>query len=465
MKIIFFIIINIINVNLYLCYLIFPFKTRFSQIPNSDKNISSLFLSLMDNHIFIELSLGTPSQTIEVFLRSATYDFYISEKNKNDKRNFSPNPYIYDVGSDLNKFFDKNNSTTLKITKERIKFSLYGNLIGNASFDIFHFINNKNENFDKKMKFILYPSTQGYMPGVIGLKSIFDNEYKKFNFVEQLKINDIINSYYWMINYTSDYEGNFILGEQPHNFDSNNFNKDELSFSYPFLNDDFYDWGLLFDEISFNNVKFRQFHYANFNYEINYIKGNIDLENQLDIYFNESILNKTCFKEDIFYSYRPEKFFYCKKNLFKDNMKYFPPLKFYQYEFNYTFELTYKDLFIEKNDKIILLVFFDVLRFEWTLGKPFLRKYSFLINQDTKMIGFYNKKKSEKKIDNENNKNESFFDSKWIILFILLIIFVSILLIFFGILIGIYLFRNKRKNKYIIDEDYDYSTKIDEEIN
>ena len=146
-------------------------------------------------------------------------------------------------------------------------------------------------------------------------------------------------------------------------------------------------------------------------------------------------------------------------------MKYFPPLKFYQYEFNYTFELTYKDLFIEKNDKIILLVFFDVLRFEWTLGKPFLRKYSFLINQDTKMIGFYNKKKSEKKIDNENNKNESFFDSKWIILLILLIIFVSILLIFFGILIGIYLFRNKRKNKYIIDEDYDYSTKIDEEIN
>ena len=263
-----------------------------------------------------------------------------------------------------------------------------------------------------------------------------------------------------MINYTSDYEGNLIIGEQPHNFDSVNFHKDELSFSYPFLNDDFYDWGLLFDEISFNDVNFRQFHYSSFNYELNYIKGNIDLENQLDIYFNESILNKTCFKEKIYHSYRPHSFFHCKKILFKDNMKYFPPLKFFQYDFNYTFELTYKDLFIEKNDKIILLIFFDQMRFDWRLGKPFLRKYSFLFNQDTKMVGFY----KNQNIGNNTNKNN--LDSKWkIILIVFVIFFAIVILVFSGILIGIYLFRKKRKNKYTIDEDYDYTTKNDEEIN
>ena len=263
-----------------------------------------------------------------------------------------------------------------------------------------------------------------------------------------------------MINYTSDYEGNLILGEQPHNFDSNFFNKDELSFSYPFLNDDFYDWGLLFDEISFNNVNFRQFHYSSIDYELNYIKGNIDLERELDIYFNESILNKTCFKQHIDYPYVPDTFFYCKSELFKNNMKYFPTLKFYQYEYNFTFELTYKDLFVEKNDKIILLIFFEQRRFDWRLGKPFLRKYSFLFNQDTKMIGFY------KNQNNRNNINELKSDSQWkLILTFFLAFFASILLIFFGILIGIYLFRKKRKNKYIIDEDYDYTTKIDEEIN
>ena len=141
-------------------------------------------------------------------------------------------------------------------------------------------------------------------------------------------------------------------------------------------------------------------------------------------------------------------------------MKYFPTLKFFQYDFNYTFELTYKDLFIEKNDKIILLIFFDQMRFDWRLGKPFLRKYSFLFNQDTKMVGFY----KNQNIGNNTNKNN--LDSKWkIILIVFVIFFAIVILVFSGILIGIYLFRKKRKNKYTIDEDYDYTTKNDEEIN
>ena len=141
-------------------------------------------------------------------------------------------------------------------------------------------------------------------------------------------------------------------------------------------------------------------------------------------------------------------------------MKYFPPLKFFQYDFNYTFELTYKDLFIEKNDKIILLIFFDQMRFDWRLGKPFLRKYSFLFNRDTKMVGFY------KNQNNKNEKNETNLDSRWkIILIVFVIFFAIVILVFSGILIGIYLFRKKKKNKYTIDEDYDYTTKNDEEIN
>ena len=100
MQIIFFIIINIINVKLYSSYIIYPFKTLFSEIPDTDKNITLLFLSLIDNNIFIELNIGTPSQKIEVFLLSSTYNFYISEKNKKDD-------------SELNKFFDKDSSKSL----------------------------------------------------------------------------------------------------------------------------------------------------------------------------------------------------------------------------------------------------------------------------------------------------------------------------------------------------------------
>ena len=51
--------------------------------------------------------------------------------------------------------------------------------------------------------------------------------------------------------------------------------------------------------------------------------------------------------------------------------------------------MDYKDLFIEKYDKIVLMIFFDDYPYEWYLGKPFLRKYSFLIQQDSNIVGFY----------------------------------------------------------------------------
>ena len=468
MRIIYCLLFNLIYVKLCLAYLIFPFKTRFPQIPEIDKNITALFRSIVDNHIFIGLDIGTPKQTIEVFLRSDTTDFYISDKNKNDEKTSNPSPYIYDVGSDLNKFFDKHESTSLEITKEVINNNIYpgGILIGNVSFDNLYFINNKKETSNAKTKFILYQSTFGYMPGVIGLGAVLEQEEKEYNLIEQLKTNDIINSYFWMINYTSDYEGNFIIGEQPHIIDPEYFKKDKLSFSYPFLYDDFYDWGLAFDSITFNGINLKQFHDSTFNYELNYIKGSLELEKQLDIYFNNFILNGTCFKETIKYPYSPNIFFYCDKNLYKNNIKYFPPLKFYQYEFNFTFELNYKDLFIEKNNKYILMVFFDDKKFDWYFGKPFLRKYSFSMNQDTKIIGFY--KQPENNNDSNNNKNKKdnliFGTKSTIILFISLTICVIILLLLSGIFLGRYIYRNKKTKKNVLEEDFDYTAKKDEGI-
>ena len=458
------IIINLICFKLFSAYLIFPFKTRKSQIPNTDKNISALFRSLIYNHIFIEVNIGSPKQNVEVFLRSTTTDFYISEKNKSDIKTSCPEPIIYDVGSDLDKFYDKYNSESLEITEETTDDYPIENGVGNVSYDIFNFIDNNKKLIDKKIKFVLYKSTLGYTPGVIGLEAVLESEDKKYNFVDQLKSNDIINSYFWMINYTSDYEGNFIVGEQPHVFD-NYFDKEELSFSYPFLYDDFFDWGLSFDDISFNGVNFRQFHDTVFEYELNYIKGNIELERQLDIYFNESIKNKTCFKEYINYPYPPNIFYYCKKDLYEDNMKYFPSLRFFQYELNFTFELNYKDLFVDRDDKIILLIFFDNAKFDWHFGKPFLRKYAFLMNQDTKIIGFYKNKNNWQKNEDEKKEKDDMKKQIQIILFIILLVIVLVLLIFSGIFIGVYLFKKKRKSKYRIDEEFEYTAKKDEAIN
>ena len=115
--------------------------------------------------------------------------------------------------------------------------------------------------------------------------------------------------------------------------------------------------------------------------------------------------------------------------------------------------MNYEDLFIEKNDKLILLIFFDDAQFDWFFGKPFFKKYSFLMNQDEAILGFYKKTKSDEKTTKKN-----------IAIKIVIIVGLLILLLILGIFIGKYYFKGdkKSKNLNVIDEDYDYTSKNDE---
>ena len=258
-----------------------------------------------------------------------------------------------------------------------------------------------------------------------------------------------------MINYTSEYEGNFIIGEQPHIFDPINFNENELSQTNPLVNPTMDELGLRFDEITFQNKSFRPYFECIFKYEFNYIRGIPEIEKELDKYFNKSIENGTCFKEYVKYPYGPNKFYYCNKEKYKDNIAFFPPLIFEHKELNFTFELDHKDLFVEKGDKLILMIFFFDSGMKWNLGKPFLRKYPFLINQDSKTVGFYKR---------SNNNNNNINDNRSITLKIILIILGLIILLVLGIFIGKYYLNDKKNNKSIniIDDEYDYQTKNDE---
>lgn len=296
----------------------------------------------------------------------------------------------------------------------------------------------------------------GNNPGILGLKLPYIKGDKTYNFIEQLKLKDSINNYLWMINYTSDYEGNLIIGEQPHILDPKNFKQNNLITTTPFLYKTMMiQWGLRFDDILFNNTKFRLDKECYFSYEFNYIGGIDQFEKELDKYFNEYILNGTCFTENINYSYFPQRFYFCDKDKYKENIKYFPHLKFVHSELNYTFELDYKDLFIEKDDKLILMVFFDRDPMYWELGKPFLRKYSFLMNQDAKTVGFYHKEEIENNNINENNSSNT------LLLKIIFIILGVVILLILGIFIGKYYFKDK-KRKNIIDDDYEYTSKKDD---
>ena len=450
---IFFININLISYAF--SYLNIPFKTKPSIIKDTETNITRLFRSLIYNNIYINLEIGEPKQIVEAFLDSQDINFYFSEKTKNDPKTNISNPNHDDVGCELENFFDKSKSNTFEIT-DKTKSLNYG-YNGKISYDYFYFKDENNNELKEKIEFILSSSTMGNRPSIIGLQypRAFNGDNNFFNLLKQ---KEIINSYFWMINYTSENEGNFIIGELPHKF-SNIYKEEDLLIGHPYTYKAMQEyWGLRMDDILFQDINFRPNHECYFYHELNIIEGIQALEKQIDKYLNDSINKGICFKNYIKYSYGPHKFYYCDKEKYKEKVKEFPPLRFVHKEMNYTFELTYEDLFIEKYDKLILLIFFEETGSTWKMGKPFLKKYSFIMNHDMKTVGFY---KNFGKIKDQTTNDEN--TKKNLALTIVVIALGVIVLVALGILIGKYLFK-KRKRINTIDDEYDYSGSINDNI-
>ena len=153
--------------------------------------------------------------------------------------------------------------------------------------------------------------------------------------------------------------------------------------------------------------------------------------------------------------------FICDKETFSiEEMKKFPKLTFIKTDLEERFDLTYEDLFYNKANKIyFLIVFHRILNEVWELGKPFLSKYSFAFNFDSRLIWYY------KKINNINEKNNKekdnmFFNNE--LFLIAIIIILSIILGFICFLFGRMLYNKKKKKlikaeelKQEINEDYE----------
>ena len=121
-------------------------------------------------------------------------NFFFSEKTKNNPSTNVSNPRVDDVGCELENFFDKNISDSLEITD--IKKSSFS-VKGFVSYDYLYLKNEKNEINKEKLKFILYESTIGNRPAVIGLE--YPRIKEPYNIFTILKEIDIITSYNWML--------------------------------------------------------------------------------------------------------------------------------------------------------------------------------------------------------------------------------------------------------------------------
>ena len=196
-----------------------------------------------------------------------------------------------------------------------------------------------------------------------------------------------------------------------------------------------------------------------------YIKGTEEYKSKIEnIFFREYKYKGICFEDSTNTHYS---LYYCKKNKNEFNEKSvssFPKLYFYHAEFNYTFEFTGNDLFLEKNGIYYFLIIFDRYDYiTWSLGKIFLNKYQLIFDHISKKINFYINKIEQKNISSEGDN--IYINNK--ILIIIILGSIAVISFIIGLIIGKIKFGNKKRNKKaneLDNEEYLINNKKKESI-
>ena len=465
-----------------------PFNSQYNR--KNKKSITSLD-DLADTNLYTKISIGEPSHEIQAFL-SVQHSYFSISSSKNIK-NINDFQSHYNIIKS-NSFKNISTGRTLaeanynSMAMEKFKLNIFNykkREYYNTSINDMIFIYNNKDNVNEKSYYL----NIGFQ--IINQK--FFKEREKYNFITQLKKREIIGNYDWSIFfkkgpnnngnflYNPDYllnaKGEILIGDLPNNYNPNNFNIQQLKKTYSKYTPLLFKWGLEFKNIYF---------YKN-NNESNIIsnKNGTNMENisVTDVQIN---INQYIILSPLIYFYKIKTYFfdyYIKEGICKinegieyktiscekskkfgiDNLKKFPSLFMEHHEFNYTFEFTYEDLFLEKDNNYWFLVALSSFKNdleEWNMGIIFLRKYNLIFNQDKKTISFYN----------PNVLIEDIDDKKWNRIALISILTIILIGIFFIIgIIYIYIckkifksYKGKKRINHIYDNsDYIKEDKID----
>ena len=440
----------------------------------SKTNISSID-DLANTNLYSKISIGEPSYEIKAFL-SVQHSFFSITPNYIAK-NINEFSAHYDI-TKSNSFKDITNLNGRKlfdskydgIAKEKFKLNIFNYKKKehySISIDDMIIIYNDDYSHNKINSYYLN----------IGFQIVNEKKYKEreqYNFIYQLKKRNIIQKYDWCLFFEKgkNNNGNFLynpdelinakgkllIGDLPNNYNPNNFNENQLLTTYSKYENKIFKWKLEFSEIYYNKT-------SNDTIKISIIDVQLNINNYIVLcpmtyyynikrdYFDFYLSKKIChIHQGIEY-----KTFYCEKSekFNVENLKQFPILYMKHKEFQYTFEFTYEDLFIEKDNKYWFLVALSVYNNdmeEWFMGIIFLRKYNLIFNQDTKTISYYNINLPISTTKNNFRKILKF--EKYISYFIIFIII--ILVIIFGLYITkkITKFKGKKRLSQALDFDY-----------
>ena len=470
--IIFQILFVIYNCNI----IVLPFRST-----NDAKNI---YDNCFMKELYTEVSIGSPPQNLNININQDNFIFYISPDicyehspsyyNYSNSKSF----YLISPGPEEDGFYE-----------------LGGGTYARDSFSFFNSTDLKSNITNIKLDFFYssYLSYQKYhqICGVLGLglkKRKANNDFEVF--LSILKKKKIINNYLWtylFFNKDKEFDAKKILNMPLinneyiiKNFDGliiignySEINDNNILTTLAVERDNELKWDIIINKIynkyeQITNSEKKIYLYLSINYDY-IIAPKDDFDKIILPYFNDFIENKKCklneIKKDLF-SYE---IITCDKKLFDEkDIKTFPTIYFSHQDFNYTFELTYNDLFEIKNNEIYFLIIKNKNNFSqniWRMGKIFLKKYHFSFNQDSKTINFHQNKiikigniDNKGNINNNDNKNKN--KSKFNINYIWIIICLICLII--GIYLGNkWIIKRRKLRANELQDDFEYRTNIE----
>jgi len=393
-----YILILILLITNCISLLSIPFKS----INLQKKEKSNFFIEALSNEIYINLTLSHPSLSsgkskdyIKALLKIDKNSFYLPEEQLSDEKIIEKNHFMY-VSWAMSMLYMANDSFCFNILNgEKTK-----------SVNILNFLTRNGINS--------YENLGDF--GMIGLRLYSNsNETKNPDFIKELKREKIINGYKWSIkyNYIKDnyYEGEFLLGNDIEQYYKREKDEDFRMVKAANRKYELY-WDIKFKEIkigekslNINNIGNKNAIQGTFEPKINIIIGPNDFRYEiLNQFFNKNIYLKICSEEKISINAFDYIGIKCKKTL---NITEFPNISF-KLQF-YSFTFGYKDLFHEDENYFYFLIVFNQINYYeennefWIFGVPFINKYIFIFDSDSKTITYFNKKKIDSFEKNNNN--------------------------------------------------------------
>lgn len=341
---------------------------------------------IISNNIVSNIFIGDPEQLIDFFYTTGTSNF------------------LFDDEHCLGNNFYKKNLSSINITKmEEILIDEEEKaILLNETLYFYKDLNLKQKVTIKNFP-ILIKKAQIHSQKLCLLAGLLfktHGPYKIYNLIEQLKKKSVIESYYWTIKYTSEEEGLFIIGNEPHKYDPKNYNESHWRTINPTIIDNAYGWTINFDKVYNGDILVSgKKSFCLISQGNKYIMGDHNYNKSIaENFFNTYINKRICF---YFHNAYAQSYYYCdKKSFSKNDIKKFPLLTFINVDFEEKFTFSGEELFFEGKDYYYFKIYFNDFSPNWLIGKIFLKKYQFVFNHDQKLIGYY-------KINNTNGEEDS----------------------------------------------------------